>query len=355
MGFSRGDQGQGAEQWVGPPERKSPLEKRRKKSFSTQSCNKTNSQWYKGHWSFSCKPVSASDFTSSGRKGWQNWLRDSVFQTSGLRTATVHFPHLMLSHILFCALQPLPFREFRWPVACAGISSPNFILPDIFGIKKNKPHYTHTHTIFTFETSVSPGASTDQEQARTTHRSSNIPAWRTRGGWRRQPAQGAERKEVKSIHQQERTTELLPRSKNLWKWVGAFGRIRPLICIPEPCVRVLSSHRPRFGDIVQVWCAHRFVPDPLQVPPWAKVFWAARDKGGLLTASSAPRLVQAPCRAPGEVGGCPGGFARNKCVAFLWVSWQVEQSHPAELGSQLFVYCGLTFRWNGTSDFHRKS
>lgn len=137
--------------------------------------------------------------------------------------------------------------------------------------------------------------------------------------------------------------EALTQIKNPVKISGAFGRIRPMFCIPELCMRVRCNHRPHFGDIVQVWCAHCFLLDPLQVPPWAKVFWAARDKGGLLTASSAPRLVQAPCRAPGEVGGCPRGFARNKCVAFLWVSLQVEQSHPAELGSQWFVYCGLTF------------
>ena len=108
--------------------------------------------------------------------------------------------------------------------------------------------------------------------------------------------------------------EVLAQIKKSMKMSGAFDRIRTEAHGLHPRAvheRFLHARAPFWADHAG-WHAHCFLSDPLQVSPWAKVLWAARDKGGLLTASSAPRLVQAPCRVPGGVGGCPRGLARNK-------------------------------------------
>lgn len=112
---------------------------------------------------------------------------------------------------------------------------------------------SHTHTLFTFETLISPGASVDQELARTTHSSPNIPTWWRRGGWRRQPARCAEGKEMKSNHWQERTTKPKLRWKTPWKWVEVLTEEGqgPMICILEPCIRFSCRHGPCFGQSMQ--------------------------------------------------------------------------------------------------------
>lgn len=151
--------------------------------------------------------------------------------------------------------------------------------------------------------------------------------------------------------------EALAQIKKNMKMSGVFERIRTEAHDLHPRAvheRFLQAWAPFWEDRASRH-AHCFFSDPLQVSPWAKVWSAARAKGGFLTASSAPRLVQTPRRAPGGVGGCPRGLARNKCVAFLWVSWQAKQSHPAELGLQPFVYYGPTFWCNRRLDFHRYS
>lgn len=110
--------------------------------------------------------------------------------------------------------------------------------------------------------------------------------------------------------------EAFAQIKKPMKISAAFDRIRTEAHDLHPRAvheRFLQAQAP-FGADRAGWHAHRFLSDPLRVSPWAKVLRAARDRGGLLTASSTPRLVQALCRAPGGVGGCAQGLARNKCV-----------------------------------------
>lgn len=121
-----------------------PLEERGKTSFQTQSCNKKIPVARGPLCPFWLASLSIRFHTTWQKKMEELIVSFNFSNMSGLRTAIVHFPCLILSHTLCCILQPLPFWEFRWPVACAGISLPNFILPDIFGIRKKKPYSTHT-------------------------------------------------------------------------------------------------------------------------------------------------------------------------------------------------------------------